>query len=96
MRLFTRKECWVPTARGWLALAVAFLGGAALAIGSIHGFLSPNDPVPAEVLILEPWLADYALQDAVGEIKRGGYRRVIKPGAGLLEGWEGSSYQTGA
>jgi hypothetical protein len=32
MRVFTRKECWVPTARGWLALAAVFLGGAARAV----------------------------------------------------------------
>jgi hypothetical protein len=41
-------------------------------------------------------LPDYALQGAVGEIKRGGYRRVIIPGGGLPEYWRTSTYKTEA
>jgi hypothetical protein len=97
MKLFTRKECWVPTARGWLALAALFLIGAVLAIRFMHDFLSPNKPVQADTLIVESWLPDTALEGAAQEFGRGGYKRLIVSGPRASPGgWSPSSdYKAG-
>jgi len=80
-----------------LVLAVLLLGAAALATGFIYGFLSPSNPVPAEVLVVEYWLPDYALQGAVAEFKRGHYKYVMTSGTEFPRGWGSSSlYKTGA
>jgi len=96
MKLFSRKECWVPTAGGWLALAVLLLSGAALTTRFLNSFLSVIAPVPAEVLVVESWSPDYVLQRAMSEFRRGGYRRLITSGSGLPENWKSSIYRTSA
>jgi hypothetical protein len=97
MTFFARRECWVPTARGWVALASVFLSCACLGLNSLNGFLSLNRPVQAEVLIVESWLPDYALQGALDEFRRGGYKHLIAAAAGLPGEWSGQSrYKTGA
>jgi len=96
MKLFARKECWAPTARGWLALAVVVLGLAALAVASVYGFLAPTSPVAADVLIVEYWLPDYAMAGAAAEFKRGGYKYLILCGKELPTLWRSSSrFKTG-
>ena len=97
MKLFTRRECWVPTARGWVVIAAVLLSCVCLGFNSLNGFLSLNRPVQAEVLIVESWLPDYALQGALDEFRRGGYKRLIAAAAGLPDAWKGQSrYKTGA
>jgi hypothetical protein len=97
MKLFARRECWVPTARGWLVLTAVFLSCACLGAHSLNDFLSLNRPVQAEVLIMESWLPDYALQGALDEFRRGGYKHLIAAAAALPGGWTGQSrYKTGA
>ena len=96
MKLFVRKECWAPTARGWLALAAVFLGLAALAVASAYDFLAPTSPVAADALIVEYWLPDYAMEGAAAEFKRGGYKYLILCGRELPAAWQSSSrFKTG-
>jgi hypothetical protein len=64
---------------------------------SLNGFLSLNRPVQAEVLIVECWLPDYALQGALDEFRRGGYSCLIAAAGDLPDPWKGQSrYKTGA
>ena len=94
--LVTRRERSVLTARGWLLLLTILLAGGALFSRGIHPFLSPSKPVPAELLIVESWLPDYALLDAVTEFKRGAYKYVVTTGGNLLDAGPLSHYKTGA
>jgi hypothetical protein len=59
-------------------------------------FLCLNRPVAAQVLIVEGWLPDYALEGAVAEFHRGGYRYVITAGSPLLSGYYFSEVKTSA
>src|SRR6266516_6576231 len=63
---------------------------------SISPFLSVSQPVPADVLIVESWLPDYAMFSAVGEFRRGGYKYVITTGGTLPDAGPLSRYKTGA
>ncbi|MGA2863524.1 MAG: ElyC/SanA/YdcF family protein [Verrucomicrobiota bacterium] len=94
--LFARRECWVPTRRLWVVLAVLLLGGAFLASHSLSSFLSARSPVSANVLVVEGWLPDFAMQGAIEEFKRGGYKYVITSGGGLPDGWLAGRFKTGA
>ena len=83
--------------RGWIVIAAVFLSCAWSVVSSLNGFLSLNRPVQAEVLIVESWLPDYALQGALDEFRRGGYKHLIAAASGLPGGWTGQSrYKTGA
>jgi hypothetical protein len=72
-------------------IGVVLLG---LVIINIHAFLSKNDPVATEVLIVEGWLPDYAIEAAMEEFKNGGYKQLITVGAPLPRGFYLSEYNT--
>ena len=92
--LFRRRECVVPTWRGWAlmlatAAVVVIFGG-----GNMHSFLAVTAPVPAEVMVIEGWAPDYAFREAVAEFKRHHYSKVYVTGGLLEQGQYLSEYQT--
>lgn len=93
-RFFRRATFWVPTRRGWLAAALLL---ALLIVGPIrrlHQFLSVQTHVPADVLVVEGWLPDYALQQALAEFQQGGYRYLVASGGPMERGSLVSGYPT--
>ncbi len=92
--LFRRRPVWFPTARGWLLLLVlvALLGVAGLR--GAYPFLAVNDPVHDGVLVVEGWLPDYALEEALAEFKRHPYERLYVTGGPLEAGGFLSEFKT--
>lgn len=92
IRLIHRQEIWVPTVQGW-GVAVAFATAASIfAITHIHPFLTVTLPVKADVLVVEGWLTDYALKQALAEFKSGSYRQLVTTGVALSSGSYLSEY----
>ena len=92
--LWRRRECWVPTWRGWL-LGFALGAGLLLWAGrTIHPFLAVTHLVDSEVLVVEGWSPDYALEAAIVEFKRHPYRRLYVTGGPLEAGAPLSEYKT--
>ncbi len=94
-RLWLRLEAWklvrprtlpVPTWQGGLLLLL--LTGA-LVLGAIRGiypFLAVTDRVGTDVLVIEGWAPDFALQAGLDEFNRGGYRQLLSTGGPLEKG----------
>jgi hypothetical protein len=96
MRLIERKEIWLPTAEGWLIGVIFFFALVFLSITQIHGFLAPNSPIKAEVLVVEGWMQDYGIKSAMTEFEKGGYKKLIISGLPLDKGYYLSHYKTTA
>ena len=64
------------------------------AILNIHAFLAKSSPVNADILVVEGWLPDYAIQSAVNEFRQGSYRKIITIGGSLSRGFYLSEYKT--
>jgi hypothetical protein len=60
----------------------------------LHDFLSLNHPVPANVLVVEGWSPDYALEAARDEFQRGDYDLIIASGGPISQGYLVSGYET--
>ena len=92
--LIQRRECLIPTWRG----ALVFLLSATLLIGiaifNIHPFLAVSDPTPAEILVVEGWLPDYALEKVKIEFERQHYKKLYVTGGPLEIGGHLSQYKT--
>src|SRR5438552_13954182 len=92
--LCERRVCRTLTFRAWLflmslaALAVASIGAA------LHPFLAKSQLVHSPVLVVEGWLPDYALQQAVSEFREKGYERLIVVGGPIEIGASLSEYKT--
>ena len=92
--LLQRRECLLPTWRGWLVLLFAV---AVLVVFSIRGaypFLAVNDPVDNAALVVEGWLPDYALQEAITEFRKGHHSQIYVTGGPLENGAPLSEYRT--
>lgn len=91
--LFQRRECLVPTLRGWVVLLLMGAGLAVFAVRGVHSFLAVDDPVPGGVLVVEGWLPDYALAETIAEFRRGQYSKLVVTGEPIEHGAFLSEYR---
>ena len=85
--------CVVPTWRGWLVLLLLTIVTAVIAIRGAYYFLAPNDPTPGGLLVLEGWVPDYVLKEAVTELRCNHYEAVVVTGEPIDKGAPLSEYQ---
>ncbi len=62
----------------------------------LHYFLSQNKQVGADILVLEGWLPDYALEKGIQIFREGNYKLLITTGGPLTKGYHLSRYKTSA
>jgi hypothetical protein len=89
-----RRPVWLPTLRGCLVglLLLAVLG--IVLIKSLPFFLTAHHPIEADILVVEGWIPDYALEAAIGEFKQGTYKRLYVTGGPLEKGLPLSQFKT--
>jgi hypothetical protein len=92
--LVRRKELWVPTLWGWLALAVAGMLLAAAVVRGLYPLLAMTEPVGGPVLIVEGWMAPKELEEAAIAYSTGRYTLVITTGGPVHHGWLGTYKET--
>jgi hypothetical protein len=90
--MLRRRELLVPSLRGLLVLGLAAAGLAWLCLVRVHGFLAMEKPLPGEVLVVEGWIPDYALREALAEFRSHPYRLLITTGGPLPQGTVFSEY----
>ncbi len=91
--LLGRRQCLVPTLRGWLLLALSLAALVILVARTLYPFLAVTDPVPGGVLVVEGWVPDYMLKEALAEYKRDHYAKLFVTGIPLTQGAPLSEYQ---
>jgi hypothetical protein len=94
--LLQRRECLLPTLRGWLLLGSTVILLCVVTIRNIHPFLAITAPVPGGALVVEGWATDYALQEAITEFKKHDYRKLYVTGGPLQVGEALAEYKTHA
>ena len=91
--LLRRRQCLVPTLRGWLLLALSLTALALIGVLGIGPFLAVTDSVPGGVLVIEGWAPDYMLEAAMAEFKRDHYAKLFVTGIPLQQGAPLSEYK---
>ena len=91
--LFCRRHLWLPTLWGTaLLLVVAACTAVGFALFA-YGFLAPYQPAIAKdgrgarILVVEGWLDEAELDQAIAAFRRGRYERVVATG-GPIESWQ--------
>ncbi len=92
--LLYRRECLIPTWRGLLLLLLSGILLLGIGAATVHPFLAVTNPVQAEILVVEGWLPDYALEKAKIEFERQHYRKLYVTGGPLEIGGYLSQYKT--
>jgi DUF218 domain len=92
IRLIQRQQMWTLTVQGWviaIALIISFIG---FAITHIHPFLAVSDPIKADILVIEGWIPDHGIEQALAEFKRGSYRQIVTTGGSVDKGYYLAEY----
>lgn len=67
---------------------------ATVAVRKAQSFLAVNDPVGGNVMVIEGWAPDYALEQIIAEFKRHHYTKLYVVGVPLERGAPLSEYKT--
>jgi DUF218 domain len=92
--LLRRRECIVPTWRGWLVILVSFVVAGLALIYEIYPMLAVSRPITAKVLVVEGWVSESTLRAAINEYVRGGYERMFVTGGPLTQGIPLAEFKT--
>jgi len=90
--LLCRRQCLVPTLRGWALAALSLAALALIVICRLGPFLTVSDSVPGGVLVVEGWAPDYVMQAAFAEFKQNHYAKLFVTGIPLTQGTLLSEY----
>ena len=75
-----RRQCVVPTWRGWLALAAIFALAATIAVRHAYDFLAMNEPSSGGILVVEGWGPDFFMDSAMKEYRANHYDGLYTTG----------------
>jgi hypothetical protein len=90
--LFKKKEIWVPTWKGWLAILLLFVMLVVGLVRFIVPFLAPNKPLGAPVLVVEGWAAEEVILRAIQLDNEHHYGLVITAGQEIEKGMDITHY----
>jgi hypothetical protein len=94
--LTTIRKRRVLTPIGWAVLLIGFSSVLISIMLFVHPFLAPTKPVGGDILVVEGWLPDYALEKAKERFQQGGYQLLVTTGGKISVGYHFSEYKTWA
>ncbi len=94
IRLIKRQEMWMLTAQGWIIFLVAFFSSMFFIFTHLYPFLAVTSPIKtADILVVDGWISDYALEQAAIEFKNNTYRQLITIGSPVDQGFYLAEYK---
>jgi hypothetical protein len=78
--ILVRKERWGLSWRGWLIVVLLGFSTAVLLVLNAESFLAETHRVDSNILVVEGWIHEYAMRDAVEEFQTGSYERIFTTG----------------
>ena len=92
--LLRRREMVVPSLRGLLLLGLLMAAAVWLFLRNVQPFLAVNRPVGGEVLVVEGWIPDYAMREALAAFRSRPYKLMITTGGPMPQGMAFSAFGT--
>lgn len=77
---FKRREIWLPTLLSVFIAIILLAGASFLTLKNIATFLAKNQPVGSGYLVVEGWLGEPALLEALAVFNKGDYQFMITTG----------------
>jgi len=92
IRLIKRQEMWTLTAQGWVIAIALMISVIFFNISHLYPFLAVTSRIKADVLVVEGWVTDYAVEQAFTEFKSGSYRQIFTTGGPVEKGFYLAEY----
>ena len=90
-----RQIPW-PTWKGLLLLVVLIAGICYFGSEPLYTFLSPTKPIGEGLLVVEGWIPDYAVREALNRFRSGRYTMIVTTGVPIETGHFLTEYVTTA
>ncbi len=84
--LINRRERWGLSIYGWIVIIILIILPVYLGFRNLYSILSPVQREKTDILVLEGFISDYVLQDAIEEFKNNHYTLLITTGTPLEYG----------
>jgi len=95
--LFSRRERWGLSLRGWLLLLGGLITLTLTWLFNIQPFLAQTHRLDTRILVVEGWVHPFAIRAAVEEFKTGHYEQVYTTGGPVVgEGGYSNDFNTSA
>lgn len=95
--MWTRRERWGLSKRGWLVVATLVGLGVYTCGANLYGFLAVTNRVDSDTLVVEGWIHEYAIRLAAQEFRQGRYRYLFATGGPVVgKGGYINDYNTSA
>ena len=92
--MLRRREMTVPTLRGLSVAALLVVGAGIAFFRCVQPFLAVNRPLGADVMVMEGWIPDYAMREALYAFRAHPYKLLITTGGPMPQGMAYSAYGT--
>jgi len=92
--LVRRRDCLVPTWRGWLLLLLSLALLSVVTVRELRPFLAVTEPVAGGLLVVEGWVSDVVMEAAVAEFKQHHYEKIFVTGGPISRGVPLRGYQS--
>ena len=94
LRLFVKRQVYVPTLSGWLLLLASMTALVGLCTARAYPFLACHHPADANVFIIEGWVPDHVLEQSLAPFGIRDDLRFVTTGGPLQLGHHLSEYKT--
>lgn len=82
--LLNREPRWGLSWKGWLILASSGLGMAVIVFFCVYPFLAITRRVDSRILVVEGWINQYAIKEAVGEFQASHCEKIYATGGPVI------------
>ncbi len=93
LRITNIKERRRLTWFGKLLFLLALLIVVLIYVFNIHSFLAETNPVNGDILVVEGFIPDYAIEESKAIFEKGGYKLLVVTGKPFEKGYHLSSYK---
>lgn len=93
-KIINKRERYGLTRLGWIVIILTVIFSSIICIHILHPFLAMSARIDGDIMVVEGWMPDYALQKAVDDFKNGSYKLLVTTGGSLVQGSYLAEYGT--
>ena len=94
LKVINKRERYGFTWLGWIVFLSAIIISLIISLRLLHPFLATNAPVNGDIMVVEGWLPDYALEKVIVDFQDGYYKSLVITGGPLSKGSYFAEYST--
>jgi len=93
IQLIKKQHIWLPTALGLIIITLVLLSSSIFILKNLAHYLAQQQSIKASILIVEGWISEQALKEAIKHYKTADYKLIITTG-GLIKTRNSTKHKT--